>query len=326
MPVFEDNSSAIGLTPLVRLRHVIPAGGAIVYAKVEARNPAFSVKDRVAASLVWEGEKSGRLKPGMTLLEASSGNTGIGLAYVAAASGYKLTLVMQEGMSEERVKVLKMLGADLRLTDPALGMQGAVSEASRLEQEQPEKYFYTRQFENPANPLIHERTTGPEIWKDLDGQLAAVVAGVGTGGTITGLGRYFKNTLKAGVLTIGVEPRSLPAISKHLAGEALEPAGTLIQGIGAGFVPKVLDLSVVDRMELAADREAVVMTRRLAREEGLLCGISSGAAVAVAARVALEPALKGKNLVVILPDGGDRYVSTVLYSDLFEEKKTAASA
>jgi cysteine synthase A len=245
---------------------------------------------------------------------------------VAAARGYKLTLVMQEGMSEERVKVLKMLGADLRLTDPALGMQGAVSEANRLEETDPAKYFYTRQFENPANPLIHERTTGPEIWKDLDGKVDAVVAGVGTGGTITGLGRYFKREKKAAVLTVGVEPRSLPAITKHLAGEALEPAGTLIQGIGAGFVPKVLDLSVVDRMELAADREAVVMTRRLAREEGLLCGISSGAAVAVAVRLAAEPAMQGKNIVVILPDGGDRYVSTVLYSDLFEEKRTAASA
>jgi cysteine synthase A len=326
VPVFEDNSLAIGHTPLVRLRHVVPQGGAKVYAKVEARNPAFSIKCRVAASLVWEAEKDGRLKPGMTLLEASSGNTGIGLAFVAAARGYKLTLVMQEGMSEERVKVLKMLGADLRLTDPSLGMQGAVSEASRLEQSEPQKYYYTRQFENPANPLIHERTTGPEIWVDLNGQVGAIVAGVGTGGTITGLGRYFKLEKKAAVLTVGVEPRSLPAITKHLAGEALEPAGTLIQGIGAGFVPKVLDLSVVDRMELAADREAVVMTRRLAREEGLLCGISSGAAVAVAARLALEPALQGQNIVVILPDGGDRYVSTVLYSDLFEEKKTAASA
>jgi cysteine synthase A len=226
-------------------------------------------------------------------------------------------------MSEERVKVLKMLGADLRLTDPSLGMQGAVSEAERLEKEQPEKYYYTRQFENPANPLIHAKTTGPEIWNDLDGKVDAVVAAVGTGGTITGLGRFFKQEKKAAVVTVGVEPRSLPAITKHLAGETLEPAGTLIQGIGAGFVPKVLDLSVVDRIELAADRDAVVMTRRLAREEGLLCGISSGAAVAVAVRLAAESALKDKNIVVILPDGGDRYVSTVLYSELFEEKKAA---
>ena len=325
MPVFEDNSLAIGHTPLVRLRRVVPEGSR-VYAKVEARNPAFSVKCRVGASLVWEAEKSGRLKPGMTLLEASSGNTGIGLAFVAAARGYKLALVMQEGMSEERVKVLKMLGADLHLTDPTLGMQGAVSEALRLEAEEPEKYYYTRQFENPANPLIHETTTGPEIWDDLDGKVDALVACIGTGGTITGLGRYFKNTKKASVLTVGVEPRSLPALTKYLAKEPLEPAGTLIQGIGAGFVPKVLDFSVVDRIDLAADRDAVVMTRRLAREEGLLCGISSGAAVAVAARLALEPGMKDKNIVVILPDGGDRYVSTVLYSDLFEEKRTAASA
>ncbi len=326
MPVFEDNSFSIGNTPLVRLRRLTPEGGARIYAKVEARNPAFSVKCRVAASMVWEAERNGRLKPGMTLLEASSGNTGIGLAFVAAARGYKLTLVMQEGMSEERVKVLKMLGADLRLTDPALGMQGAVSEALRLEDLEPDKFYYTRQFENPANPLIHVRTTGPEIWNDLEGKVDAVVAGIGTGGTITGLGRYFKHEQKMGTLVVGVEPRSLPAITKFQAGEVLEPAGTLIQGIGAGFVPKVLDLSVVDRVELAADREAVVTTRRLAREEGLLCGISCGAAVAVALRLAAEPAMKDKNIVVILPDGGDRYVSTVLYSDLFEEKRAAASA
>jgi cysteine synthase A len=326
MQVFEDNSYSIGATPLVRLRRLVPEGGAHIYAKVEARNPAFSVKCRVAASMVWEAEKRGRLKPGMTLLEASSGNTGIGLASVAAARGYKLCLVMQEGMSEERVKVLKMLGADLRLTDPSLGMQGAVSEALRLESSDSEKFYYTRQFENPANPLIHTKTTGPEIWADLDGQVGAVVAGIGTGGTITGLGRFFKQEKRSATLVVGVEPRSLPAVTKQMAGETLEPAGTLIQGIGAGFVPKVLDLSVVDRVELAADREAVVLTRRLAREEGLLCGISSGAALAVALRLAAEPALKDKNIVVILPDGGDRYVSTVLYSDLFEEKRTVASA
>jgi cysteine synthase A len=325
MPVFEDNSLSIGQTPLVRLKHVVPAGAA-VFAKVESRNPAFSVKCRVAASLVWEAEKSGRLKPGMALLEASSGNTGIGLAFVAAARGYKLTLVMQEGMSEERVKVLKMLGAELVLTDPSLGMAGAIAAAEKLERDAPDRYFYTRQFENPANPLIHEKTTGPEIWADLDGKVDAVVATVGTGGTLSGLGRYFKKTRGRDTLTVAVEPQAFPAIAHQLSGKPgpVPGGGHLIQGIGAGFVPKNLDLSVMDRVEAASDRDAVVMTRRLAREEGLLCGISSGAAVAVAARLAAEPAMAGKNIVVILPDGGDRYVSTVLYSDLFEEKKVSA--
>jgi len=320
---FNDNASAIGHTPLVRLNRVTP-GAAQVYAKVESRNPAFSVKDRVAASLVAQAEKDGRLKPGMRLLEASSGNTGIGLAYVAAAKGYQLTLVMQSGMSEERLKVLKMLGAEVLLTDPELGMQGAVAEAERLEASAPQTYYYTRQFDNPANPLAHEQSTGPEIWEALAGRVDVVVAGVGMGGTITGLGRYFKKTQQADVRTVAVEPASLPALSKHLAGEPLEPAGSLIQGIGAGFVPKVLDFSVVDQVEGVRDRDAVIMTRRLAREEGLLCGISSGAAVVVAARLAADPAYAGKNIVVILPDGGDRYVSTVLYSDLFEERRPAA--
>jgi cysteine synthase A len=323
MQPFNDNASAIGQTPLVRLNRVAP-GAARVYAKVESRNPAFSVKDRVAASLVAEAEKDGRLKPGMRLLEASSGNTGIGLAYVAASKGYQLTLVMQSGMSEERQKLLKMLGAEVLLTDPEQGMQGAVAEAERLERLAPQTYYYTRQFENPANPLIHETTTGPEIWESLAGKLDAVVAGVGTGGTITGLGRYFKRTQKAAVRTVAVEPASLPALSRHLAGQPLEPAGSLIQGIGAGFVPLVLDFSVVDQVEGVRDRDAIVMARRLAREEGLLCGISSGAAVVAAAKLAADPTYAGKTIVVILPDGGDRYVSTVLYSDLFEERRAAA--
>lgn len=324
MNVFEDNSLSIGRTPLVRLRRVAP-GGATVFAKVEGRNPAYSLKCRVAASMVWEAEKAGLLKPGMRLLEASSGNTGIGLAAVAAARGYKLTLVMQEGMSEERLKLLRMLGAEVRLTDPGLGMQGAVDEAQGLEKNAPGTYYYTRQFDNPANPLIHQRTTGPEIWEALEGRLDAVVAGVGTGGTITGLGRFFKRDKAAAVTTVAVEPASLPALSAHRDGRVLEPAGTLIQGIGAGFVPGNLDFSVVDRIEPVRDRDAIVMTRRLAREEGLLCGVSSGAAVAAAARLALEPAFEGKTIVVILPDGGDRYVSTVLYSDLFEEKPAPAA-
>jgi cysteine synthase A len=322
MPVFDDNSLSIGNTPLLRLNRVAP-GGARVFAKVEGRNPGYSVKCRVAAQMVWDAEADGRLKPGMSLLEATSGNTGIGLASVAAARGYKLSLVMQAGLSEERLKVLRMLGAEVLLTDPELGMQGAVAKAEAMEREAPARYFYTRQFENPSNPKAHERTTGPEIWKDLEGQVDAVVAGVGTGGTLSGLGRFFKAQGRA-VRMVAVEPASLPALNKHLAGLPLEPAGTLIQGIGPGFVPKNLDLSLVDRVETVKDRDAIVMARRLAREEGLLCGISSGAAVVAAARLAAEPAQQGKNIVVILPDGGDRYVSTVLYSGLFEEKQALA--
>jgi cysteine synthase A len=322
MSTFDDISQSMGHTPLVRLHRVVPAGAA-VFAKLEGRNPAYSVKCRVAASMVWEAEKTGRLKPGMRLLEASSGNTGIGLASVAAARGYGLTLVMQEGMSEERVKLLKMLGAEVLLTDPGLGMQGALDEAERIERQNPEKYHYTRQFENPANPLIHQRTTGPEIWNDLQGRVDAVVAGVGTGGTITGLGRYFKRDMGADVRTVAVEPASLAALSAFREGRPLEPAGSLIQGIGAGFVPANLDFSVVDRVETVRDRDAIVMARRLAREEGHLCGISGGAAVVAAARLAAGADFEGKTIVVILPDAGDRYVSTVLYSALFEEKLAA---
>jgi len=274
--------------------------------------------------MVWDAEKSGRLKPGMHLLEASSGNTGIGLAFVAAARGYKLTLVMQEGMSEERIKVLKMLGAEVLLTDPALGMQGAVDKAEALERQAPEKYYYTRQFENPANPRIHENTTGPEIWDDLDGKVDAIVSAVGTGGTLTGLGRYFKKAKKAATQIIAVEPKALPAIARFMAQQPLEPAGHLIQGIGAGFIPKILEIPLIDRIEAVSDQEALRMARRLAREEGLLTGISSGAAVAAAARLAAEEAYAGKNIVVILPDAGDRYVSTVLYSDMFEAKASSA--
>jgi cysteine synthase A len=227
-------------------------------------------------------------------------------------------------MSDERLKLLKMLGAEVRLTDPELGMQGAVDEAERLEQAAPQTYYYTRQFENPANPAVHEQTTGPEIVDALGAAPDVIVAGVGTGGTITGLGRYFKRTLGAATIVVAVEPASLPALSKHLAGQPLEPAGSLIQGIGAGFVPKVLDLSVVDQVEAVRDRDAIIMARRLAREEGLLCGISSGTAAVVTVKLANDPAYAGKTIVVILPDGGDRYVSTVLFSDLFEEKKAAA--
>lgn len=316
--IYTELAQSIGRTPLIRLNRLAAGLPGEIYAKVEARNPGFSVKDRVAASMVLEAEKSGKLRPGMRLLEASSGNTGIGLAAVAASRGYGLTLVMQEGMSEERIKVLKMLGAELILTHPDLGMQGAVDKAEALERENPGLYYYTRQFENPANPLIHETTTGPEIWEAMDGRLDALVAGVGTGGTISGLGRYFKKVRQASPRMVAVEPRGLPAITRHLEGKPLAPAGHLIQGIGAGFIPKTLDLSVIDQVELATDRESVVTARRLAREEGLLCGISSGAAAAVALKLASLPEYAGKRIVCILPDGGDRYVSTVLFGDLFE--------
>ena len=318
MNIYTDNVLSVGRTPLVRFNR-INGGGATVYGKVEGRNPGYSVKDRVAAFMVSEAEKAGRLRPGMQLLEATSGNTGIGLAYVAAAKGYALTLVMQEGMSEERVKVLKMLGAKLILTSPNLGMQGAVDEAERLENSEPQKYFYTRQFENPANPLAHETTTGPEIWSDLDGQVDVIVAGVGTGGTVTGLGRFFRSQGRK-VEIVAVEPKNLPAISRHQAGLPLEPAGHLIQGIGAGFLPKNLDLSVVNRVEQVSDKDALQAARRLAREEGLLSGISCGAAAFIAVKLASFPEYAGKNIVCILPDAGDRYVSTVLFGDLFESK------
>jgi cysteine synthase A len=319
MNTFNDNSYSIGRTPLVRLNRINGAAEAQVFGKIEGRNPAYSVKCRVAANMVWEAETSGRLKKGMHLLEASSGNTGIGLAFVAAARGYKLSLVMQAGMSEERVKVLKMLGAEVLLTDPNLGMQGALDRAEVLEASDPEKYFYARQFENPANPAVHEATTGPEIWNDLDGQIDVLVAGVGTGGTVTGLGRYFKSKGRF-VEMVAVEPKNLPAISKFKAGEVLEPAGHLIQGIGAGFVPKNLDLSLLNRIEQVSDKDAIQMARRLAREEGILCGISCGAAAFIAVKLASLPEYRGKHIVCILPDAGDRYVSTVLFGDLFESK------
>ena len=320
MNVSADNSYAIGRTPLVKLNRLTLGCVASVYAKIEGRNPAYSVKDRVAANMVWDAEAKGLLRPGMHLLEASSGNTGIGLAYVAAARGYKLSLVMQEGMSEERIKVLKMLGAEVILTDPNLGMQGAVDKAEALEKSEPARYYYTRQFENPANPRIHETTTGPEINADLDSRVDAIVCGVGTGGTIMGLSRYFKQTRQQKILSVAVEPKSLPALTKQKAGEPLEAAGHMIQGIGAGFVPKIIDFALIDRIEQVSDKEALQYARRLAREEGLLCGISCGAAAAAAVKLASLPEMAGKNIVCILPDAGDRYVSTVLYGDLFEAK------
>jgi cysteine synthase A len=316
MTVYPDNSFSIGHTPLVRLNRVVGDAKATVLAKVEGRNPAYSVKCRVGANLVWQAEKDGLLKPGMELLEASSGNTGIALAFVAAARGYKLTLTMPEGMSLERQKVLKMLGANLLLTDGEQGMAGSIQKAEQLAAEEPGRYFYTRQFENPANPAIHEQTTGPEVWEDTQGKVDAVVASVGTGGTITGLSHYFKKRGHA-VFSLAVEPAGSPVISQTLTGKPIEAGPHLIQGIGAGFVPKNLDLSALSQVAQVTDKEALQMARRLAKEEGLLSGISSGAAAVAAVKLAAQKGWEAKTIVCILPDAGDRYVSTVLFDNLF---------
>ena len=310
----------VGRTPVVRINKLAPEG-VNLWVKVEAFNPLGSVKDRLALGVIEAAEKSGELKPGQTVVEMTSGNTGIGLAMVCAAKGYPLVIVMPESFSVERRKLMRFLGAKVLLTPAAQRATGAINKA--IELSKAHGWFLTRQFENPANPLAHERTTGPEIWEALAGQVDVVVAGIGTGGTLSGLGRFFRAQGRA-VEMVAVEPASLPALTRHLAGEPLQPAGSLIQGIGPGFVPKNLDLSVVGRVETVKDRDAIVMARRLAREEGLLCGISCGAAAAAVARLAADPAYAGKTIVVILPDAGDRYVSTVLYSELFEDKKTAA--
>ena len=312
--IFNDNSMSIGGTPLVRLNKVT-GNQATVLAKIEGRNPSFSVKCRLGAALVWDAEERGLLWPGREIVEATSGNTGIALAFVAAARGYPVTLVMPETMSIERRKVMAMLGAKLVLTPGAEGMPGAVRRAAELQLGEPERYYQPEQFRNPANPRIHERTTGPEIWTDTGGRIDAFVAGVGTGGTITGVARFLKKSAKQ-VLTVAVEPKDSPVISQKLAGLELKPGAHKIQGIGAGFIPEVLDLSLIDRVEAAANEEALEFARRLAREEGILCGISSGAAVAAAARLAQEDAFAGKTIVVVLPDAGERYLSTLLYEGI----------
>ena len=318
--IFNDNAQSIGNTPLVRINRLGPAGVTIL-AKIEGRNPAYSVKCRIGASMIWDAEQSGRLKPGMTIVEPTSGNTGIGLAFVAAAKGYKLVLTMPASMSLERRKVLKALGAELVLTEPAKGMKGAIDKAAELAAAHPGQYLLLQQFENPANPAIHEQTTGPEIWNDTDGAIDVLVAGVGTGGTITGVSRYIKNTKGKQILSVAVEPASSPVISQTLAGEEIKPAPHKIQGIGAGFVPKNLDLSLVDRVEQVGDDEAKAMALRLMREEGILCGISCGAAMAAAVRLANEPDMQGKTIVVILPDSGERYLSSMLFDGLFGEQE-----
>src|ERR1700722_6280781 len=318
MPVYEDNTKSIGRTPLVRINRLDAESGATILAKIEGRNPAYSVKCRIGAAMVWDAEERGTLKPGMSLVEATSGNTGIALAYAAAARGYGCVLTMPETMSMERRKVLVAFGAKLVLTPGAKGMKGAIAKAEELAAGEPGKYLLMKQFENPANPAIHERTTGPEIWDDTAGNIDIFVSGVGTGGTLTGVSRYIKHTRGKPITTVAVEPTNSPVISQTLAGQPLTPTPHKIQGIGAGFIPKNLDLSLVDRVEQVTNEESIEMARRLAREEGLLSRISCGAAMAVALRLAREPAQKGKTIVVILPDAGERYLSGALFEGLFE--------
>jgi cysteine synthase A len=311
--VYRDNSESIGNTPLIRLNHVTRGAQATVLAKIEGRNPAYSVKCRIGASMVWDAEKRGLLKPGVEIIEPTSGNTGIALAYVAAARGYKLTLTMPETMSVERRRVLAAFGASLILTPGAEGMKGAIRRAEEIAASDPGRYFLPQQFKNPANPAIHEKTTGPEIWNDTDGAIDVFVAGVGTGGTITGVSRFIKNTKGKKIVSVAVEPKESPVIAQRLAGQELKPGPHKIQGIGAGFIPDTLDLAIVDRVESVDSGEAVAFARRLAKEEGLLVGISCGAAGAVAARLAQQDQFAGKTIVVVLPDAGERYLSTVLF-------------
>jgi cysteine synthase A len=316
--VFQDNSFSIGRTPLIKLNRVVDGAKAIVLAKIEGRNPAFSVKCRIGASIVWDAEDRGALKPGMEILEATSGNTGIALAFVGAARGYKVTLAMPETMSLERRKVLKVLGANLLLTEGAKGMKGAMAKTEELHAGRPGHYFLAEQFSNPANPKIHFETTGPEIWEDTSGQVDVLISGVGTGGTITGVSRYIKQEKKWPMTSIAVEPTHSPVISQALHHEELKPGPHKIQGLGAGFIPENLDLSVIDRVEQVTNDESIEMARRLATEEGLLSGISCGAAAVAAVRVAKEPQMAGKTIVVILPDAGERYLSSALFEGMFE--------
>lgn len=314
--IYKDNSESIGNTPLVRLNRVAPGAQATILAKIEGRNPAYSVKCRIGAAMIWDAEKRGVLKPGVEIVEPTSGNTGIALAYVAAARGYKLTLTMPETMSLERRRVLAALGANLILTPGADGMKGAIQQAEALAASDPKKYFLPQQFKNPANPAIHEKTTGPEIWDDTDGGIDVLVSGVGTGGTITGVSRFIKKTKGKAIVSVAVEPKESPVISQKLAGQELKPSPHKIQGIGAGFIPDTLDLSLVDRVEQVSGPEAIEMARRLAKEEGLLVGISCGAAAAVAVRLAQLDEFAGKTIVVVLPDAAERYLSTALFDGI----------
>jgi len=320
---FEDNAQSIGNTPLIKLNRITDGAGATVLAKIEGRNPAYSVKCRIGAAMIWDAEQRGLLGPGKEIVEPTSGNTGIALAFVAAARGIPLTLTMPETMSIERRKLLVAYGAKLVLTEGAKGMSGAIANAEEIAASDPNRYVLLQQFKNPANPAIHEKTTGPEIWDATDGNVDIFVAGVGTGGTITGVSRYLKNTKGKQVLTVAVEPAASPVLSQKRAGEELKPAPHKIQGIGAGFVPDTLDLSVVDDIAQVSNEDAVLYAQRLAREEGILAGISCGAAVAVAVRYAQRPEHAGKTIVVILPDSGERYLSSILFEGLFDAQGIA---
>jgi cysteine synthase A len=312
---YADNSLSIGRTPLVRINRITDGAPVTILAKIEGRNPAGSVKDRIGAAMVWDAEQRGILKAGKELIEPTSGNTGIALAYVAAARGYAITLTMPETMSIERRKVLQALGARLLLSDGEQGMAGSIAKALELVSSDPDRYVLLQQFENPANPRIHFETTGPEIWSDTAGAIDVLVAGIGTGGTITGISRYIKQSRKKKILSVGVEPARCPVITQTLKKEPLRAAPSKIQGLGAGFIPDTLDLSMVDRVETVSDEEATEIARRLAREEGILCGISCGAAMSAALRLAREEQFKGQTFVVILPDSAERYLSTSLFED-----------
>lgn len=318
MPIYRDNAETIGGTPLVKINRITRGN---VYAKLESRNPAMSVKCRIGTSMVQAAEEEGRLKPGMTIVEPTSGNTGIALAFVAAARGYQCVLTMPNTMSLERRKLMKALGAEIVLTDGAKGMPGAIARAEELLSGNPDTHWGPRQFENPANPAIHERTTGPEIWRDTEGRIDILVSGVGTGGTLTGISRYIKNTEGKAIHTVAVEPASSTVIAAALRGEEATHGPHKIQGIGAGFLPQNLDLGMVDRVEQASNEEAMSWAHRLMQEEGILAGISCGAAMAVADRVAREPENAGKTIVVVLPDSGERYLSTALFEGRFTDNE-----
>ena len=317
--IYDNNSLSIGNTPLVKLNRIAAGSAATIVAKIEGRNPAYSVKCRIGAAMIWDAEKRGILTPGseeVTVVEPTSGNTGIALAYVAAARGYKLTLTMPETMSIERRKVLAAFGANLILTPGTEGMKGAINKAEAIAAADPQRYFLPQQFKNPANPAIHEKTTGPEIWNDTEGAIDVLVAGVGTGGTISGVSRYIKKKMDKKIISVAVEPKESAVISQKLSGEDLKPGPHKIQGIGAGFIPDTLDLSIIDRVEQVDSAEAIEYARRLAREEGILVGISCGAAAAAAVRLAKKEECAGKIIVVILPDAGERYLSTVLFENI----------
>jgi cysteine synthase A len=324
MPIYQNNADSIGRTPLVKLNRITDGAGATVLAKIEGRNPAYSVKCRIGAAMVADAEARGLLGAGKELIEPTSGNTGIALAFVAAAKGIPLTLTMPETMSIERRKLLVAYGAKLILTEGAKGMNGAIAKAEEIRATDPDRYVLLQQFKNPANPAIHEKTTGPEIWNDTEGQVDIFVSGVGTGGTITGVSRYIKQTQGKAIVTVAVEPSASPVLTQKRSGQEIKPAPHKIQGIGAGFVPDVLDLSLVDLIEQVSNEEAVEYAQRLAKEEGILAGISCGAATAVAIRLAKLPENAGKTIVVVLPDSGERYLSSILFDGYFDASGIAA--